>query len=101
VKAVEMTVDEGRVHLLGVPFNSKGRVDGVALGPAALRDAGLVQALTRAGVDLTDKGDVELGPTTTERDPSSGLIAPAAVVEMIRAVRAEIQAIREAGAFHS
>jgi arginase len=87
------------VHLLGVPFNSKGRVDGVALGPAALRDVGLVQALIRAGVDLTDRGDVELGPTTTERDPTSGLIAPAAVVEMIRAVRAEVQVIREAGAF--
>jgi arginase len=89
----------GRVHLLGVPFNSKGRVDGVALGPAALRNAGLVQALTAAGIDLIDKGDVKLGPTTTERDPGSGLIAPTAVVEMIRAVRAEVQAIRWAGAF--
>jgi arginase len=87
------------VHLLGVPFNSKGRADGVALGPAALRDAGLVQALTAAGVDLTDRGDVELGPATTERDPNSGLIAPAAVIEMTRAVRAEVLAIREAGAF--
>jgi arginase len=87
------------VHLLGVPFNSKGRADGVALGPAALRDAGLVQALTAAGVDLTDRGELELGPATAERDPRSGLIAPAAVVEMIRAVRAEVQAIREAGAF--
>jgi arginase len=95
----EMSLAVGGVHLLGVPFNSKGRADGVALGPAALRDAGLVRALTSAGVDLTDKGDLELGPTTTERDPSSGLIAPAAVVEMIRAVRAEVQAIRGAGAF--
>lgn len=89
----------GGVHLLGVPFNSKGRANGVALGPVALRDAGLVHALTAAGVDVTDRGDVELGPATAERDSSSGLIAPASVLEMIRAVRAEVEAIREVGAF--
>jgi arginase len=89
----------GGVHLLGVPFNSKGRADGVARAPAALRDAGLVQALTAAGVDLSDKGDVELEHAAAERDPSSGLIAPEAIAEMIRAVRTEVQAIREAGAF--
>ena len=88
-----------RVHLLGVPFNSNGRADGVALAPAALRDAGLVQAIMAVGVELVDRGDVEHGPTTTERDPDSGLIAPAAVIGMIRAVRSEVRAIREAGAF--
>jgi arginase len=85
--------------LLGVPFNSAGRTDGVARGPAALRGAGLVQALSAVGVDLTDKGDVELGPTAPERDPKSGLIAPSALAGMIAAVRAEVEAIREAGAF--
>jgi arginase len=88
-----------RVHLLGVPFNSAGRTDGVARAPAALRGAGLVQELRAVGVDLTDKGDIELGPTGPERDPSSGLIAPSALAGMIAAVRAEVQAIREAGAF--
>jgi arginase len=85
--------------LLGVPFNSAGRTDGVARGPAALRGAGLVQALSAVGVDLTDKGDVELGPTAPERDPKSGLIAPSALAGMIAAVRAEVEAIRETGAF--
>jgi arginase len=89
----------GGVHLLGVPFSSKGRTDGVALGPAALRDAGLVDGLSAAGVDVTDRGDAELGGATTARDPSSGLIDPTALVKMIRAVRAEVRAIRGAGAF--
>jgi arginase len=89
----------GGVHLLGVPFSSKGRTDGVALGPAALRDAGLVDGLSAAGVDVTDRGDVELGGAINARDPSSGLIDPTALVEMIRAVRAEVRAIRGAGAF--
>ena len=86
-----------RVHLLGVPFNSNGRADGVALGPAALREAGLAHALTAAGIELVDRGDVDVGSTTTERDPDSRLIAPAAVIDMIRTVRAEVRAIREVG----
>jgi arginase len=95
----EVSLAVGGVHLLGVPFNSKGRADGVALGPPALRDAGLVDALSAADVDITDRGDVELGGATTTRDPRSGLIDPAALVEMIRLVRAEVHAIREACAF--
>ena len=87
------------VHLLGVPFNSNGRGDGVALAPAALRDAGLVQAITALGIELTDHGDIQFGPAVAERDPRSGLIAPGAIAAMIPAVRAEVQAIREAGAF--
>jgi arginase len=87
------------VHLLGVPFSSNGRTDGVALGPAALREAGLVDGLSAAGVDVTDRGDVELGGATTALDPSSGLIDPTALVKTIRAVRAEVHAIRGAGAF--
>jgi arginase len=98
-RAGQMSVSMAGVHMLGVPFNSKGRADGVALGPAALREAGLVDALVAAGVDLTDHGDVELGPTTTERDPSSGLIDPNALVEMVRAMRTKVHAIREVGGF--
>lgn len=58
-----------------------------------------MDALTAVGVELVDRGDVELGSTTTERNPVSGVIAPAGVIEMIRAVRAEVWAIRAAGGF--
>lgn len=89
----------GGVHLLGVPFSSNGRSDGVALGPAALREAGLMDGLWAAGADVTDRGDVELGGASTARDPSSGIIDPTALVDMIRVVRAGVHAIHEAGAF--
>ena len=88
-----------RVELLGVPFNSAGTTDGVARGPAALRRAGLVEALRTVGVDVRDRGDVVLGPTAPERDPSSRVIAPTALTAMIEAVRDEVDAIVRDGRF--
>ncbi len=94
-----MNHSQRKIHLLGVPFNSAGRNDGVARAPAALRRAGLVQRLRAAGVSVVDRGDVDLGPTAPERDAVSGLIAPGALAAMIRTVRAEVQAIISAAAF--
>jgi arginase len=62
-----------RIGLLGVPANSSGRIDGVARGPAALRDAGLVDAL-REAADIRDFGDVRLPEPSPKRDPDSHLI---------------------------
>jgi arginase len=87
------------LDVVGVPFNSAGRTDGVARAPAALRRAGLVGSLRDAGLDIVDRGDVELGETGPERDPTSHIIAPAALAAMIRAVRASVEASLRAGAF--
>lgn len=88
-----------RVAVLGVPYNSSGTTDGVARAPAALRAAGLIQAVRDVGVDAVDRGDIELGPTSPQRDSVSGLIAPDALTDMIRAVRGAVAAIVDAGWF--
>jgi arginase len=93
------TIDHSRrLDIVGVPFNSAGTTDGVALAPAALRRAGLIEVLRDGGVDVVDRGNVELGQTSPERDPTSHIIAPAALATMIRAVRASVEASLRAGA---
>lgn len=62
------------VTLIGVPYNSAGRPDGVARAPAALRAAGL-------GDGIPDAGDVAFGPMTPGRGPS-GVIGEAALGAM-------------------
>jgi arginase len=88
-----------RVEILGVPFNSSGTTDGVARAPAALRQAGLIERLGAAGIDVRDRGDVELEPTSPERDTASGVIAPAALASTIGSVRDAVDAIVRGGGF--
>jgi arginase len=92
-------VVDHRIEILGVPFDSAGTTSGVARGPAAIREAGLIEALREAGIDVVDRGDVALGPTSPERDPGSGLIAPHALTAMIREVRAAVGETLRTGAF--
>ncbi|HYJ61496.1 MAG TPA: arginase family protein [Actinomycetota bacterium] len=81
-----------RVRLLGVPWAANGRTDGVARGITALRSAGLVEALEDAGHDVADAGDLHLGPRRTDRDQASGLIDPAGLASMVRAVGTAVSA---------
>jgi arginase len=62
------------VTLIGVPYNSAGRPDGVARAPAALRAAGLADG-------VSDAGDVTFGSIGSRRDPS-GVIDEAALGAM-------------------
>ena len=87
------------IELIGVPFNSSGTSDGVARAPAALRRAGLVDALRAVGLAVRDAGDVDLEPGGPIRDAVSGIIAPGALVAMIRAVRGAVAAAGDRGAF--
>ena len=73
-----------RLGLIGVPFNSAGLPGGEARGPAALRAAGLLAALGRAG-DVIDYGDVLFEEPTPERDPASGIVAPRVLARMVAA----------------
>jgi arginase len=87
------------IEFIGVPFNSAGTDDGVARAPTALRHAGLVDASTRVGVAVSDGGDLDLPRPTTERDPDSHVIAPAALLAMIEWVRGAVVDSLERGAF--
>jgi arginase len=89
-----------QVHVLGVPFNSAARAGGVARAPDALRRAGLIGALEAAlGVPIVDRGNVVFERRSSTRDPSSGLIAPDALVGMIRSTSAGVGRIVAARAF--
>jgi arginase len=87
-----------RVQVVGVPFNSSGRDDGVARAPAALRRAGLVARLAgRAEVD--DTGDVGFEPPRPERSTRSGLLSERALVSMVQRTREAVAVVHRAGGF--
>jgi Arginase family len=78
-----------RIGLIGVPFNSAAVPGGEARAPAALRAAGLVEALQRAA-QIHDYGDIALRRSSPERDPTSGIIAPISLEEMVATVRSKV-----------
>jgi arginase len=80
------------IGVLGVPTNSAGRTDGVALAPAALREAGLVDALERVS-PVVDYGDVTLPAPSPERDPVTHLIDPTGQTALVEAVRWSVVSI--------
>jgi arginase len=58
------------IEIIGVPFDLCGRRVGTRLGPAALRLAGLQEALEAIGCDVLDHGDM---PSVTARTAPGGL----------------------------
>ncbi|OEU91983.1 hypothetical protein DB35_06840 [Streptomyces abyssalis] len=102
------------MRILGVPFNSAGRPDGVARAPRALRDAGLVGRLREripggapapgAGRPRTgrtdqvhDAGDVRVGTLSPERDTRSGLISPGGLETVTASVREAVAGALDEG----
>jgi arginase len=83
--------------LIGVPANSSGTVDGVARGPAVLRQRGLAAALARYP-GFTDAGDLVLPVPVPVRGPS-GLLAEDALVAMTGQVARTVGAARRRGRF--
>ncbi|MCI0556998.1 MAG: hypothetical protein MN733_00765, partial [Nitrososphaera sp.] len=74
--------DSLKFGLIGVPTNSSGNRGGVANAPAALRHAGLVEAISRIG-DVQDKGNAAFSmPSATSRDTKSGIIAYDSLISM-------------------
>jgi arginase len=76
----------------GVPFDSVGRGGGTETAPSALRDLGLPEAL-----GARDEGDLAVRIHGDERDPVTGILASADVLESTAAIRAAVAATIEAG----
>ncbi len=84
--------------MVGVPSNSAGTPGGVARGPGALRDAGLVEAL-RSRASVFDYGDVDLPTPSSRRDPRTHVIDPEGLKALVEAVREGVTAILADGRF--
>jgi arginase len=84
------------IGLLGVPTNSAGKIDGVARGPIALREAGLVDALRRH-TEVQDYGDVTLPVPSPTRESRSHVIDPAGLDALVARVRGAVAPIIQNG----
>ncbi|WP_147796608.1 arginase family protein [Cellulomonas sp. Y8] len=91
--------------VLGVPSSRAAHWPGLEKGPAALRAAGLVDALAAAGASVTDHGDRPVArwraPGTPRRDPAGArLPAPHdvdGVAEVLRGARDALAGVLAAG----
>jgi arginase len=77
---------------IGVPCDSVGRGGGTETAPSTLRDLGLPQAL-----GARDEGDLAVRIRGDERDPATGLVASADVLESTAAIRAAVATALAAG----
>jgi arginase len=84
------------IGLLGVPTNSAGTIDGVARGPLALREAGLVGALHRHA-KIHDYGDVTLPDPSPTRGSHSHVIDPNGLAALVARVREAVAPILDNG----
>jgi arginase len=84
------------IRVITIPFNSSGLSSGVALGPAAILDAGLLDLISRvAAFDLVEVQVVGMEP---ERGPS-GLLSEQALVACLEHATREISDAIVAGRF--
>jgi arginase len=70
---------------IGVPVDSVGRDGGTELAPATLRELGLPEAL-----GARDGGDLAIRISGEERDPATGIVASADVLDCTAAIRAAV-----------
>ena len=81
------------VSLIGAPTDIGAGDRGAAMGPEALRVAGIAEALTARGLDVADRGNL-FGPLNPWLPPSAGYRHLTQVVEwnreVMRAVAAEL-----------
>ena len=84
------------IGLLGAPTNSAGRIDGVARGPLALREAGLVDALHRHA-KVHDYGDLMLPDPSPTRESRSHVIDPDGLDALVARVRDAVAPILDNG----
>ncbi|MEV0719980.1 arginase family protein [Asanoa sp. NPDC050611] len=76
------------LRVIGVPSSAGAHAPGVEGGPAHLRRAGLVEALTSAGVSAHDNGDLPPSFFGTPRSPSGARNLPAVAATVHQAASA-------------
>jgi arginase len=91
-----MTAQARQISVLGVPTSAGSHNPGQELAPAAWREAGLIEQLRAAGLDVEDRGDLPAEPFRPV-SPVGGLRDADRVAELARKVAAEVAAIRQAG----
>jgi arginase len=91
-----MTARARQISVLGVPTSAGSHNPGQELAPAAWRQAGLIEELRAAGLDVEDRGDLPAEPFRPV-SPVGGLRDADRVAELARKVAAEVAAIRQAG----
>src|SRR5262245_60521208 len=74
------------VRVLGAPVEEGASRAGCRLGPAALRAAGLVEALERQGQAVVDEGDIRRGPVRSTNHHNPAVKALSEVVAWTRAI---------------
>jgi arginase len=85
-----------RIRVITMPFNSSGLSSGVALGPAAILGAGLLELISGvAAVDLVEVPVVGMEP---KRGPS-GLLSERSLVACLEHATSEIAGVIAAGSF--
>ena len=77
---------------IGVPFDSVGRSGGTETAPSTLRELGLPEAL-----GARDEGDLPVRIRGEERDPDTGLVASADVLESTAKIRRAVATSIAAG----
>jgi arginase len=85
-----------KLAVIGAPTSAGAFAPGQEDAPAALRDAGLVDALRGAGHDVIDRGDIPRFRWRVDRDEPRAMNA-AAVVDGVRAVAARVEEALRAG----
>jgi arginase len=91
-----MTAQARQISVLGVPTSAGSHNPGQELAPAAWREAGLIERLRAAGLDVEDRGDLPAEPFRPV-SPVDGLRDADRVAAIARKVAAEVAAIRAAG----
>jgi len=76
-----------KVRIFGVPLDLGADRRGIDMGPDALRNDGLVEALQKLGVEVQDMGNIRLPPRPPDRKADSRLKNYGEVIAACRKVR--------------
>jgi len=91
-----MTARARQISVLGVPTSAGSHNPGQELAPAAWRQAGLIEELAAAGLDVEDRGDLPAEPFRPV-SPVGGLRDADRVAELAQKVAVSVAEIRADG----